>query len=439
VRRTLQALLAAAVLASATTGAASWVTAGEPLSNDADPESTVSERERSRDALLDPTFDVLAQLPGFQVGGLDPKLDEIVVYWNDEFGPEAQAAVDEADRRGVPVNVVSVSYSYDELREIAGPLVDALAAKGIELEGYRIGDPFDEIAVWGHALDESADARRVAEDTAADTLPSDIKLAIITGPGELIPADSRHADGGQPTPGNGFEVGSLPSVPKCSSALGWEDPGFRFYMESAAHCVHFANNETVQFDGNPYNAGTYSGYIGTLVGNPNSLSSSDVLLDATLIGVPATPSIAGEMFFGSNTSSSKQDIPSIGSVPLNATLCTNGSATGTHCNAKRTSSAVSRLQLCSGVCRYIDVVEVLATNASVMFGQGDSGGHLYRLSDHRVVATISALNVGYPCGPINYYSQYALCTNTQGWVTSVAGVASELDEENPDLEPRLRP
>ena len=82
---------------------------------------------------------MLAQLPGFQVGGLDPKVDEIVVYWKGEFGPEAQAAVDEAGLRGVPVNVIPAPYSYDELRTLAGPLVEALAAKGIALDGYQSG------------------------------------------------------------------------------------------------------------------------------------------------------------------------------------------------------------------------------------------------------------------------------------------------------------
>jgi hypothetical protein len=147
--------------------------------------STVSERE------LLATFDVLAELPGFQAGGLSAEGDEVLVYWKGEFGPEAQAAVDEANRRGIVVNVVSVSYSYDELRKIAGPLVEALAAKGIETEGYTIGDPFDTITVWGRDLDESAEARRVAEDTAADLLPPDLRFAIITSPGELVPMSTR--------------------------------------------------------------------------------------------------------------------------------------------------------------------------------------------------------------------------------------------------------
>ena len=83
--------------------------------------------------------------------------------------------------------VVSVSYSFDELRKIAGRLGEALEAKGIKLDGYGIGDPFDKITVWGSVLDESADARRVAEATAADLLPWDPKLAIVTSPGPVVP------------------------------------------------------------------------------------------------------------------------------------------------------------------------------------------------------------------------------------------------------------
>jgi heat shock protein HslJ len=138
--------------------------------------STVSERE------LLATFDVLSVLPGFQVGGLTPDGDEVLVYWNGEFGPEAQAAVKDASRRGVVVNVIPVPYSSDELRKIAGALGKALAAKGIDLEGYRIGGTFDAIVVWGSDLDESADARRVAEETAADILPADLRFAIERSP-----------------------------------------------------------------------------------------------------------------------------------------------------------------------------------------------------------------------------------------------------------------
>lgn len=151
----------------------------------------MSEDVLDRERRLLPTFDVLAELPGFQVGGLAAEGDEVLVYWNGEFGPEAQAAVEEANRRGIVVNVIPVPYSYDQLRKIAGPLIDALAAKGIETEGYTIGDPFDEIAMWGSALDKSAELRRLAEDTAADVLPPDLKLVIITSPGPVVPAQTR--------------------------------------------------------------------------------------------------------------------------------------------------------------------------------------------------------------------------------------------------------
>jgi len=165
-RRTLASLMAlTGLFALALTGTTSTVSAAEPSWGD-----------------LDPTFDLLAQQPGFQVGGLGPTGRAIVVYWSGDFGPDARAIVADSHRHGVPVSVLHVPYGYDALREIVGPLGAALAAKGIALDGYRIGDPFDEIAVWGRALDTSADARRVAEDTAADLLPSDLRLTIITSP-----------------------------------------------------------------------------------------------------------------------------------------------------------------------------------------------------------------------------------------------------------------
>jgi hypothetical protein len=53
--------------------------------------------------------------------------------------------------------------------------------------------------MWGSALDKSAELRRLAEDTAADVLPPDLKLVIVPSPGVLIPADWRDADGGNST------------------------------------------------------------------------------------------------------------------------------------------------------------------------------------------------------------------------------------------------
>ncbi|HET7182923.1 MAG TPA: hypothetical protein VFI15_11885, partial [Candidatus Limnocylindrales bacterium] len=137
------------------------------------PQPTISEQELARERLLLPVFDALSQEPGFQVGGLDPDLNVngVLVYWSGEFGPEAQAIVNDAKARGIVVTVISVMYSLDELRTIAGQFGTELAAKGIELDGYRIGDPFDQIVVWGADLDESADARRVAKALATNTFP----------------------------------------------------------------------------------------------------------------------------------------------------------------------------------------------------------------------------------------------------------------------------
>jgi hypothetical protein len=87
----------------------------------------------------------------------------------------------------------------------------------------------------------------------------------------------------------------------------------------------------------------------------------------------------------------------------------------------------------------LDVVEVYSTNGALIFGTGDSGGNVYRPSDGRVVATITAGSEDYYCGSANYYGEYQICTKSSGWVTEVTRVASELAETNPDLVPRLRP
>ena len=163
------------------------------------PNSGVSERARYRDGLLDPTFDVLAEQPAFQDGGLDADVDAIVVFWKGEFGTDARAALAEANARGVVVRVVWVPYSYQELREIAGRLVDALGARDIEIEGYATGDPFDTITVWARTLDKSSETRRIAEDTAAEVLPPDMDFVITTSAGRLVSLDSLQIDGGQAT------------------------------------------------------------------------------------------------------------------------------------------------------------------------------------------------------------------------------------------------
>ena len=152
----------------------------------ADPESCVSEDVLARERRLLPTFDLLSVLPGFQVGGLTPEGDEVLVYWNGEFGPEARAIVADANRRGIVVNVIPVPYSFDELRMFAGRLGEALAAKGIDTQGWRLGDPFDAIVMWGPELDQSAELRRLAEETAADVLPPDLRLVIIVSPSPVL-------------------------------------------------------------------------------------------------------------------------------------------------------------------------------------------------------------------------------------------------------------
>lgn len=84
----------AAVVALAATSSAPLVTAGESMSADSNPDPGVSADVLERERRLLPTFDVLSELPGFQVGGLAAEGDSIFVYWNGEFGAEAQAVVE---------------------------------------------------------------------------------------------------------------------------------------------------------------------------------------------------------------------------------------------------------------------------------------------------------------------------------------------------------
>ncbi|HJP88009.1 MAG TPA: hypothetical protein VJ850_03120 [Candidatus Limnocylindrales bacterium] len=414
-------------------------------------ESSVSEHDLYRDNLLNPTFDVLSELPGFQGGGLEPDRDEILIYWHGEFGREAQAAVAEAKSRGVPVNVHFVPHTTDELRRMASRLLGALQAKGIKVDGDGFGDPWDEIKIWGDAFEGSADVQNTAESIAAEVLPADVKLVIVPSPGRATTMlGTRHNDDGQPTPGGAYHVDDPVTGGSCSSALGWVDPTFspdRFYMESAAHCVDYQNGKSIYFDGNPNNAGTYSGYIGTLVGSPNLQNNPEIQLDATLIGVPATLSIAGEMFSGGNNTSNKIDIKSIGAIPLNIALCSNGAATGTNCNGVVTSLTTNNWQLCNPpdytICAWFDLVTISSPSHLLLFGSGDSGGNVYRPSNQKVVATISAGIDGTQCGTINWYTaqdgRITFCSYLSGLVTAVSSVQTELQGVNSNLVARVRP
>lgn len=203
------ALAAVAVVVSGAVSVAAESSQTSTSAVDPGPESGVSERELERDRLLDPTFDQLAELPGFQDGGLHAEDDVIVVYWAGEVGPEAQAAIDASEARGVPVEVIPVPYSHQELRVFAGQVIEAAEREGIVLEGYRLGGPFEEIVVWGSVLDEDPRVQQTLETLASEVLPPELELVVEPSPGEWIAADSRHDDGGQPTVGNGFTVGSI--------------------------------------------------------------------------------------------------------------------------------------------------------------------------------------------------------------------------------------
>ncbi|GMA34107.1 hypothetical protein GCM10025876_03110 [Demequina litorisediminis] len=52
---------------------------------------------RGRVTLLEPTFYRLAELPGFQDGGLHAEADRIEVYWHGPLGDEATRLIGESE------------------------------------------------------------------------------------------------------------------------------------------------------------------------------------------------------------------------------------------------------------------------------------------------------------------------------------------------------
>lgn len=144
--------------------------------DESDPRTGVSQEEIDRDRKLDPTFDLLSALPGFQDGGLDSKGERVFVYWNGDVGAEAEQIADESAAQGVPVDFISVDYSYEELRAIAGKVVRTLETDGVELEGYTIGKPFEEITLLSDDLARSPQLQGLAVATVDTILPKGLRL-----------------------------------------------------------------------------------------------------------------------------------------------------------------------------------------------------------------------------------------------------------------------
>jgi len=168
------ALLAvsASMAASANTERSTAIQAND----ESDPRDRASREEIDRDRKLNPTFDLLSALPGFQDGGLDSEGERIFVYWNGNIGAEAAQIADESAARGVPVDFIPVDYSYEELRAIAGKVVRTLEADGLELEGYTIGGPFEEITLLSDDLAQSSRLQGRAMSAVDAILPKGIRL-----------------------------------------------------------------------------------------------------------------------------------------------------------------------------------------------------------------------------------------------------------------------
>lgn len=402
-------------------------------------EEHIDPEDQARIDLIYPFIQEIADFDGYEESELGDAVNEVTVYWSAGDGSDLQTVYDLAAAAGIDVNVAETAYSEDEIWELASTVLTALDEASIDVEGVSIGSPYTTVEFRGAEISRSSALQEQALRIAYSILSDDVTVTF-GEPSTRMPMDSRHADGGQPTPGGAFTN----TWGACTSGMGWVHPGFRFYMLSAAHCVNFANNNSVSFKGNPYNAGTYSGYIGTLVGNPNNQTTSQRLLDATLIGVPATPSIAGEMFVGNFTSATKVDINAWAVMPSAGTsLCTSGSSTGTRCSVKVTNTTIDRDVMCAGGgnCRWTDARIVNTTGGAVLMGRGDSGGPVYVLSGGRrtIVAIMSAgaLPVS-ACGSNSYYSG-AMCSYNRGFVTPISWIRTELLGEQPVLTMRLRP
>lgn len=175
-RRGVMLAASAAIIIAAATPALAAAQATESAAD----VPRLAEDARGRATLLEPTFYRLAELPGFQDGGLHAEADRIKVYWHGPLGDEATRLIGESEARGVPVDVIRVDRSLDELRVMAGTLGRALEAAGFSISGYVIGNPFDEIQIASPELTHDRAARAVASAIAADVLPADMTATFAT-------------------------------------------------------------------------------------------------------------------------------------------------------------------------------------------------------------------------------------------------------------------
>lgn len=402
-------------------------------------EDLVDEESQAQSDLLEPLINEISALDGYQGAALGEEINEGTLYFSD-YTTEAEEAIRKIEvSNDVSFDVIELPYSDDEIWDIAMEAVKALSNERIEVSSISTGSNNSSVELSSPDLSASSDLQDRARGIASRAVPEDVAIDFPEYE-EHFSMDSRHNDGGQPTVGAASRHGA---GNYCTNGLGWVNPGFRFYMLTAAHCVNFKNNQSVQYVGNPYNSGTYSGYIGTLVGNSNAPGSAALQLDATLVGVPATPSIAGEMFAGTNTTDSKVDINYWSEMPpLNTKLCVSGAATGTRCDLFVQDRTRKRVVTCGadGTCRFIDVMHIDRPEGKLIWGRGDSGGPIFRFQGGKrtIVGIVSSGTSLASCGSANYYPN-TQCVYGLGAVTPISWIRSELLGETPNLVMRLRP
>jgi hypothetical protein len=403
------------------------------LTTSPDPAAAEAEANESGSA-LSPTFEELAAIPGFESGGLSEGTNDLEIYWHGPLPDAALASIARAEARGQQVTIVEVPYSYAEIWEISTRLVAALGDADIDVWAFGPNRRNDKIELSGPELSVEPGLQERALAIAAEIVPDDVKIVFTPNDSDFVTYDSRHFDSGAPTVGD-----QLNGTGKCTGGLGMTRPGVGEYFLTAAHCFGYANGVSSSIPGN--SATGSSTFIPTLLGSPNTASSSQFQVDAGFVSyVPSGASVDAQMFYGANNASSKVDVDATGIIPWDTTLCSSGAATGLNCNFERTTNQTRECirKTTSGSCNlWADVVKVDSTNDAIMFGSGDSGGPIYYLTggQRKVVAFVEGGDGAgtVPCGATNYYydpsnPEYSICSTFGGRITALWTIQQELTD-----------
>lgn len=383
-----------------------------------------------RHDILYPTFDTVASQPGFQSGGFREGTNDLEFYWHGDMGPEARAAIADARAEGTRVHVIQTDVSFEDLWDISLDLGAELIQADLDVRGFGPNREGDAIQIWGPDF-LSTSGREQAEQLAADILPAGVRLEVIEEVGTVETSDTRSWDTGSPNPGSEIRIGNN----RCTAALGISR-GSTDYMLTAAHCFDYRNKVTARW---PDHSG-FSWYISTLAGSPHSGSSSDRLLDATLVQLPTTV-VTRWMYAGGNGTSSKVPIDGTSEIPYGrGMLCHSSAATGRQCGLERWGP-VHRVctATSSGSCsRWADVVDIVRSSSPdlLAWGGGDSGGPVYTIDSSGDLNMVAIIMGGYPRWYVDSDYGEISCKgrNRYGGPCYSAGAATPLTEIMAELE-----